>query len=102
MSTTQVSREIPLDEVQRTLSGALGPTYQVTATSDSTLEVRRFPLVTARVKVTWQDDGTTLQAAPGEAWILQGINALTIYPQVRRTLAQAFAPAPGAARTAPR
>ncbi len=79
MSATQVSREIPLDEVRRTLSGALGPAYKVTATSDSTLKVRRLPLVTATVKVSWHDEGTTLQAAPGEAWILQGINALTIY-----------------------
>jgi len=29
MSTTKVSREIPLDEIQRTLSGALGPAYTV-------------------------------------------------------------------------
>jgi hypothetical protein len=90
MSTTKTSRQLPLDEIQRTLSGALGPAYKVTTTSDSTLRVRRLPLVTARVKVSWQDDGTTLQAAPGEAWILQGINALTIYPKLRRTLAQAF------------
>jgi hypothetical protein len=95
MSTTKTSREIPLDEIRRTLSGALGPAYTVTATSDSTLRIQRFPLVTATVKVSWQDDGTTLQAAPGEAWILQGINALTIYPKLRRTLAQAFTPAPG-------
>ncbi len=43
MSTTKTIREIPLDEVRRTLSGALGPAYTVTATSDSTLKVRRFP-----------------------------------------------------------
>ena len=90
MSTTRVSREIPLDEVRRTLSDALGRAYTVTATSDSTLKIRRAPLVTARVKVSWQDDGTTLQAAPGEAWIVQGLNALTIYPKVRRALSRAF------------
>jgi hypothetical protein len=66
----------------------------VTATSDSTLKVRRFPLVTAEVNVKWDEDQTTLHAAPGEAWILQGINALTIYPKVRRALAQAFTPPP--------
>jgi NAD(P)-dependent dehydrogenase (short-subunit alcohol dehydrogenase family) len=53
-----------------------------------------LPLDLARVKVSWQDDGTTLQAAPGEAWIFQGINALTIYPKLGRTLAQAFPAAP--------
>jgi hypothetical protein len=40
--------------------------------------------------VTWDDDGATLQAAPGEIWILQGIHALTIYPKVRHALSRAF------------
>jgi len=95
MSTTEVRGEIPLEEIQRTLSEALGRAYRVTATSDSTLKIQRMPLMTAMVNVKWHGDRTTLQAAPGEAWILQGINALTIYPKLRRTLSQAFASAPG-------
>jgi len=91
MSTTEVRGEIPLEEIQRTLSEALGHGYKVSATSDSTLKIRRAPLVTARVDVKWHGDRTTLQAAPGEAWILQGINALTIYPKVRHTVSRAFA-----------
>jgi arginine repressor len=91
MSTTTVSRDMTLEEIQRALSDALGHAYKVTATSDSTLKVRRFPLMTARVNVKWDEaQTTTLQAAPGEVWILQGINALTIYPKVRRALSQAF------------
>ena len=92
MSTTEVSGEIPLEQIQRTLSKALGRAYQVTATSDSTLKVRRMPLMTAKVSVKWHGDRTTLQAAPGEVWILQGFNALTIYPKLRRALSEAFAP----------
>lgn len=95
MSTTEVRGEIPLEEIQRTLSEALGRGYRVTATSDSTLKIRRMPLMTATVNVKWNGDRTTLQAAPGEAWILQGINALTIYPKLRHILTQAFASAPG-------
>ena len=91
----EVSGEIPLEEIQRTLSEALGRGYRVTATSDSTLKIRRMPLMTARVNVKWQGDRTTLQTAPGEVWILQGINALTIYPKIRHTLSRAFASAPG-------
>jgi len=91
MSTTTISRDMTLEKIQRALGDALGPADKVTATSDSTLIVRRFPLVTARVDVKWdQADTTTLDAAPGEAWILQGINALTIYPKVRRALSRAF------------
>ncbi len=84
-----------LEEIQRTLSEALGRAYRVTATSDSTLKIQRMPLMTATVNVKWDGDRTTLKAAPGEAWILQGINALTIYPKLRHTLTQAFASAPG-------
>jgi arginine repressor len=91
MSTTTVSRDLTLDDIQHALSDALGPAYKVTATSDSTLKVRRFPLMTAMVNVKWDEaHTTTLHAAPGEAWIFQGINALTIYPKVRRALSQAF------------
>ena len=90
MSTTEVRGEIPLDELQHILSDALGRGYKVTATSDSTLKIRRAPLVTAKIHVRWHGDRTTLQAAPGEVWILQGINALTIYPKVRHTLSQTF------------
>ncbi len=91
MSTTAVSRDMTLENIQRALSDLLGPAYKVTATSDSTLKVRRFPLITARVDVRWDEaHTTTLHAVPGEVWILQGINALTIYPKVRRALSQAF------------
>ena len=91
MSTTTVSRDMTLDDIQRALSGALGPAYKVTATSDSTVKIRRFPLMTATVDVQWDEaDTTTLHGAPGEAWIFQGINALTIYPKVRRALSRAF------------
>ena len=93
MSTILVSRDVSLEEVQHALSDALGRAYKVTATSDSALKVRRFPLVTARVNVKWDEDRTTLQAAPGEVWFLQGINALTVYPKVRHALSQAFTPA---------
>jgi len=93
MSTTKIGRDISLEQIQRTLSDALGHGYKVTATSDSALKIRRAPLITAKVNVKWYEDGTTLQVAPGEAWILQGINALTIYPKVRHTVSRAF---PGA------
>jgi len=90
MSTTKIGPDVSLEEIQRRLSDALGHGYKVSATSDSTLKIRRAPLVTAKVNVKWYEDGTTLHAAPGEAWIFQGINALTIYPKVRRALSRAF------------
>lgn len=102
MSTTQVKGEIPLDELQHILSDALGRGYKVTAASDSTLKIRRAPLVTAKIHVMWHGDRTTLRTVPGEVWILQGINALTIYPKVRHALSRAFGSAADSrASTAP-
>lgn len=69
--TTEVNGEIPLEEIQRTLSQALGRAHRVTATPDSTPKTRRMPLMTAKVNVKWDGDRTTLQAAPGEVWILR-------------------------------
>ena len=86
-----VSYEIPLDDLGRALSDALGPHYEVTAASDDTLKVRRFPLITAKVRAKWYGDRTTLEAIPGEVWILQGINAVTILPKLNRTLTRMFA-----------
>jgi hypothetical protein len=55
MSTTTVSRDMIREQIQRALGDALGPAYKVTATSDSTLKVRRFPLMTAKVNVKWDE-----------------------------------------------
>ena len=49
----------------------------------------------------WARVGWTIAPRPrrvwvttaGEVWILQGLNALTIYPKVRHTISRAFAPA---------
>jgi hypothetical protein len=83
---TELRTEIPLEEIRRALSDELGAHYTVTATSDSTLKVKRMPLVTERVQVKWHGDRTTIVVSPGEVWILQGINALTIHRKVRRVV----------------
>ena len=87
---TEVSYEMSLEELRRELSVALGPAYLVTATSDCALKVRRFPMITARVRVKWCGDTTQLQIIPGGVWILQGLNALCIAPKVRHAVARAL------------
>jgi hypothetical protein len=42
---------MPLEEIQWTLSQALGRAYRVTATRGSTLKIQRMPLMTAKVNV---------------------------------------------------
>lgn len=88
--STELVGEIPLETLQRALGSAFGSTYDVTATSDSTLKVRSAPFITAKVKVTWHGDHTTLQVVPGGVWILQGINALVIAPKARHVLSGQF------------
>lgn len=87
---TEVAHEIPLQELQQRLSEALGSRYGVSIVSDSTLKVRRMPLVTANVRVSWHGDRTHLLVVPGGVWIIQGINALSIAPKVRHTINRTF------------
>ena len=90
----EIRGELPLEEVQRRVIAALGHHYEVTTKSDSVIKIRRVPLVTENVHVKWQGDRTTLQPAPGGAWIIQGINVISIHPRIRRALSRAFVASP--------
>jgi hypothetical protein len=87
---SEMTGEIPLEEVQQRVHEALGRHYKVTAKSDSVIKVQRFPFVTENIHVKWQGDRTTLQPAPGGVWFVQGINALSIHQRVRHLLSRAF------------
>ena len=90
----EISGEIPLDEVRRRVSDALGGHYKVSVKADSVLTIGRVPLVTENIHVKWQGDRTTVQPWPGGVWIIQGVNALVIHPRIRRTFEQALVIAP--------
>ena len=93
MSTVQVKPEVGLEDMQQALSNALGPTYRVSAKSDSTLRVYRNPVIWATVRVSWSAGSTTVRVSSGGLVAVKLINALTITPRIRKVLNKAF---PGA------
>ena len=88
--STEVRGEIPLKDLEQRLSEVLGPRYEVTVISDTTLKVRRMLAVTAKIRVSWHGDRTHLLVIPGGVWIIQGINALTVAPKVRHAIDRTF------------
>ena len=92
--TGEISFEEVFEEVQQRVHDALGPKYKVTRKSDSVIKVKRFPLVTENIHVTWPDKGTSLQAVPGGVWIFAGINALSIHQRVRHVLSRVVVESP--------
>jgi hypothetical protein len=72
------SREVSVDDVQRALSGALGPDYRVTVTSRSSVRVHNGVL-TASTRVTRSRAGTDLR-----------VTGFGITHRVRHALERAF------------
>jgi hypothetical protein len=91
--STMVGREITAEDLQQALSGALGPTYTVTATSGSTVKVKSNPLSWATVHMSWSGGGTSLRVSTGGFILGRAVNAMTITPKVRHALEQVFAEA---------
>jgi hypothetical protein len=89
VATVHTSREISVEEVQRTLSDLLGADYQVTVTSQSTLEVQHL-VMTTTVRVAHSDTGADLRVSGRGRIVLRALNALTITPKVKQALESIF------------
>jgi len=87
-----VKQEISIEDVQRTLSNALGSSYKVTVTSPSTMRVSRYA-GWAVVKMHSAGGMTTFRVRGGGFLLSLIVNSLTIAPKVRHTLDRAFAEA---------
>ncbi|HXY45820.1 MAG TPA: hypothetical protein VEH29_16660 [Acidimicrobiales bacterium] len=90
MSTTRVNYEESLEEVEHALSKALGPAYTVTAISPSTLRVKRNNVITATVRLSWSDEGTTFRVRGGGLIVSRVIDSFTVTPKVRHALERSF------------
>lgn len=87
---TEVMKEVTLEDATRALSDGLGPSYQVTAKSDSTLRVHRNPVIWGTVTMSWPGGKTTFRVRPGGAILVLLLNASYTVPKIRRVLRQAF------------
>jgi hypothetical protein len=84
--TVQTTRKVDIDEVQQTLAEALGPSYRVTVTSDSTLKVGRTGVIPAKVQMRTVDGTTTFRVRTTGLILSRMVQACWINPHVRRAL----------------
>jgi len=90
VSTVQLNYEVSLEEIQRALSNALGPAYRVRATSDSMLKIKRNNVITATVRVSRSEEGTTVRVRGGGLIVARVLDSFTITPKVRHALDRSY------------
>jgi hypothetical protein len=90
MSTLQVKQDVGVEDVQRTLTEALGPKFRVTATSGSVVKVGRTGVVPSQVRVNPANGMTTLKINTTGLILSRLAQAIWVNPSVRRALEQAY------------
>jgi len=91
MTDIRINGDISVEEAGRVLSAALGSRYKViTGGAGSELIVRRNPIISAPVHMSW-GDGTTDFEVRGSGFVaLKVINSLGIARTVRRAVQRGF------------
>jgi hypothetical protein len=87
---TEVRREIAQDDIQRALAEVLGPTYRITATSESSFRVVHNVVIWATIRVSWQGGRTIFHIRPGGFLLVALLNTFYTVPKLRRALSRAF------------
>lgn len=94
MAKLQTAHQVEVEELRRTLSEALGPSYRVTAQSGSTLKVGRTGVIPSRVKLSHTNGGTTFTVQTTGLILSRLVQAATINPRVRGVLEEVCARKP--------
>lgn len=90
MAAIEVNRQIEVDEAQKALSDALGPGYEVTVGSSSSLKVKRNLLTGGTVQMSWSGGSTSFRINPTGLVGLAVYNAMFTTPKIRAAIGKAF------------
>ena len=90
MAKIQTSKDVGVEDVQRTLSEALGPKYRVTLAADSKLKVGRTGMIPSLVTVSHSGGGTTFKIGTSGLIISRLVQAAAVNPRVKHALADAY------------
>lgn len=93
MAAIEVNREIEIEDARKALSDALGPGYQVTVGSSSSLKVKRNLFAGGTVHLNWSGGSTSFRVSPTGLVALAAFNALFTVPKIQEGLGRAFPPA---------
>lgn len=90
MAAIEVNRQIEVEEAEKALSDALGPGYQVTVDSPSSLKVKRNLLTGGTVQMSWSGGSTSFRVNPTGLVGLAIYNAMFTSPKIRKAIEKAF------------
>jgi hypothetical protein len=90
MAAIEVNRQIEVEDAQKALSDALGPGWQVTAGSSSSLKVKRNLLTGGTVHLSWSGGSTSFTISPTGLIVLMAYNAMFTTPKIREAIGKAF------------
>jgi len=91
--SVHTKQKVDINDLQQTLSDALGPSYRVTVASDSALKVGRTGVIPARVQMSNSDGATVFKVRTTGLIVSRLIQVCAINPRVRKALKETF-PAP--------
>ena len=90
--SVQTGQRVDIDDLQRTLSEALGPSYRVTVASGSTLKVGRTGVIPAKVQLIRSEGGTTFKVRTSGLILSRIIQKCSMNPRIQRALRESFPP----------
>ena len=92
--SVQTKQKIDINDLQKTLSDALGSSYRVTVASDSTLKVGRTGVIPAKVQMKGSDGTTIFKVRTTGLIVSRLVQVCAINPRVRKALKETFPTTP--------
>ncbi|HXW34889.1 MAG TPA: hypothetical protein VEJ87_09955 [Acidimicrobiales bacterium] len=90
MSVIQTKREVTIEDVEKTLSSALGGHYKVSVVSKDMLKVGRPGVIPAHVRMVREDGSTIFKVRTTGLIVSRIVQACSINPRVRKALQEAY------------
>ena len=93
MTQVQTKQDVTVEELEQTLSEALGPRFRVNATDQSKVKVGRTGVIPSEVEIGHANGMTVFKIRTTGLIISRVVQAASINPRVRRALVDAYSQA---------
>ncbi len=90
MSHVRTKQDVNVDELEHTLSEALGPHFRVNATGPSKVKVGRTGVIPSEIEIAHANGMTVFKIRTTGLIISRVVQATSINPRVRRALEVAY------------
>ncbi len=93
MSQVQTKGDVTAEELEHTLSEALGPRYRVSANGRSKVKVGRTGVIPSEVEIAHANGMTIFKVRTTGLIVSRAIQVASINPRIRRALEEAYSQA---------